>query len=240
MNTDEFRNVETALVRMKRRFRNKEITKQEFIESLKKLRVRDDQGRFWMIGVQTGQWYVFDGRKWTPSHPPSAGEGKAICIHCGLENDLDVEACERCGGLVDGADDEDRSESFSDTDGLLENLGRVTGEGDFAEEESVRVLKSVHSTSLALVAGTAGAFFGLLAGVLAGSTTFFPALSSALPEFLKDIQGKLLGGILFAAAGGIAGFAASGVLGWIAAGILNGILSLSGGIKFRTGRTPGE
>ena len=240
MNIDEFRNVETALSRMKRRFRNKEITKPEFVESLKKLRVRDEQGRFWMIGVQTGKWYVFDGRKWTPSHPPSANEGKAVCIHCGLENDLDVEACERCGGLVDGAADEDRIDSFSDTDGLLENWERFGGEGDSAEVESVRILKSIHPISLALVSGTAGAFFGLLAGVLAGSTTFFPGLTSALPEFLRDIQGKLLGGILFAAGGGVVGFAASGAVGWIAAGILNGILSLSGGLKFRTEKPPDE
>ena len=237
---DEFRNVETALSRMKRRFRDKEISKREFIESLKKLRVRDEQGRFWMIGVQTGKWYYFDGRKWTPSHPPSVSEGKAICIHCGLENDLDVEVCSRCGGAFDVAAEEDRNGIISDTDGLLEKWGRFDGEGVHVEESGVRILKAVLPMSLSLVFGTAGAFFGLLAGVLAGSTMFFPGLSEALPEFLRDIQGKLLGGILFAAGGGVLGFAVSWAAGWIAAGILNGILSLSGGLKFRAEKIPDE
>jgi len=44
-----------------------------------KLRLQDAQGRWWQIGVQTGEWYVHDGQKWnkakppiTPSEPPAA------------------------------------------------------------------------------------------------------------------------------------------------------------------------
>lgn len=237
---DEFRNVESALSRIKRRYRNREISKREFLESLKKLRVRDQQGRFWMIGVQTGKWYFFDGRKWTPSSPPSFREEKAVCIHCGLENDLDTDVCARCGGAVDGAAEDSRNFSETDTDDLLEKWEKYSGDKGPTGEGSLHVLRSFKVASVFLIFGTAGAFFGFLAGVLAGSTTFFPGFSEYLPEFLRDIQGKLLGGLLFAAGGGVLGFAASGAAGWIAAHILNGILSLSGGLRFRAARIPEE
>ncbi len=36
-----------------------------------KLRLQDDQGRWWQLGVQTGEWYVHDGQKWNKSKPPT-------------------------------------------------------------------------------------------------------------------------------------------------------------------------
>jgi|GEM_PF-828131 hypothetical protein len=35
-----------------------------------KLRLQDAQGRWWQIGVQTGEWYVHDGQKWNKAKPP--------------------------------------------------------------------------------------------------------------------------------------------------------------------------
>jgi len=36
-----------------------------------KLRLQDEQGRWWQIGVQTGEWYVHDGQKWNKAKPPA-------------------------------------------------------------------------------------------------------------------------------------------------------------------------
>ncbi len=36
-----------------------------------KLRMQDPQGRWWQIGVQTGEWYMHDGQKWNKAKPPT-------------------------------------------------------------------------------------------------------------------------------------------------------------------------
>lgn len=96
-----FNDVENEFSELKRQFRFKMISEQEFKDRLKKLRLNDDKGRCWTIGARTGKWYYFDGDKWIESKPPSFEDGKAICIYCGYENDLEAEVCEYCGGNID-------------------------------------------------------------------------------------------------------------------------------------------
>ncbi len=95
--TNEFREVEESFSRLKESYNEGRISQREFIDSLKQLRIKDDKGRFWMIGAQTGKWYYFDGNDWVPAKPPSIQDHKAICIYCGFENDLEAEICVRCG-----------------------------------------------------------------------------------------------------------------------------------------------
>ena len=95
-----FAQINEAFDALKARFQAGEIPRQEFIDEMKKLRIRDGQGRFWMIGAQTGKWYFFDGKDWIPSEPPSQKDNAAICIYCGFENRIDANACERCGGTI--------------------------------------------------------------------------------------------------------------------------------------------
>lgn len=35
-----------------------------------KLRMQDSQGRWWQIGAQTGEWYMYDGQRWGKAKPP--------------------------------------------------------------------------------------------------------------------------------------------------------------------------
>src|SRR4030042_5639881 len=93
-----FQGVQESFERLKKRFRNGEISKQDFIEEIKKLRLKDAHGRFWTVGLQTGKWYYFDGKDWLPGEPPSQKE-KMICVFCGFENKLEAEVCARCGGV---------------------------------------------------------------------------------------------------------------------------------------------
>ena len=97
---NSFKDVLEAFDKLKERFQASEISRQEFIDEMKRLRIKDDRGRFWMIGAQTGKWYYFDGKDWVQDEPPSQKEKKAICIHCGFENELDAESCGRCGGTM--------------------------------------------------------------------------------------------------------------------------------------------
>jgi superkiller protein 3 len=47
------------------------ITEQEFKSEVEKLRFQDKQERWWMIGAQSGKWYVREGTRWMPGKPPS-------------------------------------------------------------------------------------------------------------------------------------------------------------------------
>jgi len=95
-----FSGVNEAFAVLKSKFQASQISRQEFIEEMKKLRIRDDQGRFWMIGAQTGKWYFFDGKDWVRAEPPSQKDHSAICVYCGFENRLEAPVCARCGGTI--------------------------------------------------------------------------------------------------------------------------------------------
>ncbi len=72
----QFKGIEQAFNDLKKKFQAGEISRQEFVEEMKKLRLKDGQGRFWMIGAQSGKWYYFEGKDWIQSEPPSQAEKK--------------------------------------------------------------------------------------------------------------------------------------------------------------------
>lgn len=43
----------------------------DFEAQVNQLKVQDPQGRWWQLGVRTGEWYVNDGQKWVKGKPPS-------------------------------------------------------------------------------------------------------------------------------------------------------------------------
>lgn len=47
------------------------ISEDEFKAEIEKLRFQDAQNRWWMIGAQSGKWYVYDGVRWIPGTPPA-------------------------------------------------------------------------------------------------------------------------------------------------------------------------
>ncbi len=46
------------------------LSEADFKAQLQDLMIEDDQGRWWIIGYETGQWYVHDGEQWAPGEPP--------------------------------------------------------------------------------------------------------------------------------------------------------------------------
>lgn len=62
-----------------------QIQEEEFKRELEKLRFQDSQGRWWMIGAQSGRWYYYDGARWLlgdpPEPPPPAlGAGEPMVV----------------------------------------------------------------------------------------------------------------------------------------------------------------
>ena len=47
------------------------VTEEEFKALAQKLRFQDQQGRWWMLGAQSGKWYSYDGARWIPGQPPT-------------------------------------------------------------------------------------------------------------------------------------------------------------------------
>jgi len=253
---DRFRDVKSDFERMTGRFRSGEISRREYIESLKQMRFKDEEGRFWMIGAQTGKWYYFDGTGWVQSSPPSLGEKKAICIYCGYENDLESESCAGCGGRVapggeglaasvcpacgSPPDAESGDCPSCPAPTALEPVPLAGAEPSQMGAEGDYVVRYVHPLSYLLFWGGMGIVIGVLSGLLAGATSFIPGITDALPAFFKDMQGQLLGGMIYAALGGVAGFALFGAAGFLVALLANAILSITGGVKMRMTRPAGK
>jgi len=70
----DFSQVEAEFERLKAQFEAGAFTEAEFKARLEDLMIQDEQGRWWMIGSETGQWYYHDGQKWVQSEPPPVVE----------------------------------------------------------------------------------------------------------------------------------------------------------------------
>jgi hypothetical protein len=53
-------------------FQASKIDEATFISEVDKLQFRDEWGRYWMLGAQTGAWHYYDGQAWHQGHPDEA------------------------------------------------------------------------------------------------------------------------------------------------------------------------
>jgi len=243
-----FSGVVDAFNTLKTRFQAGEISRQEFIDEMKRLRIKDNRGRFWMIGAQTGKWYFFDGKDWIRADPPSLKEKKAICVYCGFENTLEAEVCGRCGGnIVEGSAFCPKCGAKLDKPFMtclrcgagpeIEALAAkarpaVAKAGSVRTEGRASVLRSVRPASMFFFGGIFGLLIGVIGGAFAGATGYFSESLAFLPATLANLQGKLLGGAIFGLLGGVIGFVVIGYLAFLQAVTMNFIFSLIGGLKF--------
>ena len=66
----DFSQVEAQYTRLKAQFAAGALSEADFKARLQGLMIEDEQGRWWIIGYETGQWYVHDGEQWVPGQPP--------------------------------------------------------------------------------------------------------------------------------------------------------------------------
>src|SRR5581483_1637285 len=65
----EFRRAEEQYYRLRGRYSIGRINEDEFDAALRNLVVRDEQGRDWMLGANSGVWYYYDGTDWVQADP---------------------------------------------------------------------------------------------------------------------------------------------------------------------------
>lgn len=248
-----FRAVEASFYQLSKQFKRGEISRDQYAEALKKLRLVDGEGRCWMIGAQTGRWYYYDGQQWIQSEPPEDGREFVLCPSCYHQNEPGARNCEACGTVLiktstkiicvecgNMIDQNLRTCPFcgaglyGQPEGAVpeKKPGTARLEEKTAEGGTV-YLRSVDQFSFLLFFGGLGIFLGVLFGLVLGSTEFFPGLVALLPVFLKEMQGKLMGGLVFSLMGGIFGFALAAAWGFLLALLVNLAIYFFGEPGFR-------
>ena len=223
--TSTFKETERAFQSLRRQFRGKEISRREFIDRLKKLRLRDSQGRFWMIGAQSGKWYFFDGSDWVPSDPPAEDSGRMKCLSCGLENAGGSVTCASCGESL--VEEEEAAGSREAEEPALD------GQDPFRTSKENFVLRRLSPFSLLFFSGGTGLVLGLIFGAFAGASDFVSETAKRLPDAMAALHGTLMGGIVYAVVGGLLGFILLGAIGFLQAHLFNAIAAIVGGFRVR-------
>jgi hypothetical protein len=68
-NIAAFRRSEDEYFKLKGQLSTKRITHDEFEARARDLMVQDSRGRYWMLGADTGKWYLHDGTRWIEGSP---------------------------------------------------------------------------------------------------------------------------------------------------------------------------
>ena len=243
-----FEDVEKEFNLLKQEFSEKKLSEREYKDRLKKLRLKDEEGRSWTIGAQSGQWYYFDGQNWIESLPPSVQKGKAICIYCGYENDLENESCTQCGGSFDEEgvtcpecntrlEDESQECAYcAHKEKLSLRMEEKVLDPSEQENGKLYIFRSINPQSFLFFWGAFGLVLGVIMGILVGVAKRYVETIQFFPEFLKVLHGKLLGGVVFGFLGGVLGFVLLAIAGFVLAVLINVLLSFVGGIKIRVTR----
>lgn len=66
-----FQQAEDEFFRLKGQLATGRITQEQFDAAVKELMIQDAQKRYWMLGPDSGKWYVHDGKSWVEAQPPA-------------------------------------------------------------------------------------------------------------------------------------------------------------------------
>ncbi|CAG0948044.1 hypothetical protein ANRL1_04865 [Anaerolineae bacterium] len=75
---ERFENAERKFFKLKGQFAAGRVTSSELDAALQDLVIEDTQGRYWMLGADSGKWYVHDGAAWIEATPPGAAEREQV------------------------------------------------------------------------------------------------------------------------------------------------------------------
>lgn len=117
--------IESYFNELKAKLTASAITSRQYQAAVNRLQFQDSQGRYWMIGAQSGNWYVFDGVNWIPSHdrPPSEPDH---CPQCSRVLRIEDVVCPECGYRLAIIEEEEKPvATYSDTSGWTQQIRRA-------------------------------------------------------------------------------------------------------------------
>jgi hypothetical protein len=241
MDAKKLREIEGLYKDLKYRLEAGEISNDDMKAELKKMMIRADDNRFWMIGSKTGGWYVYDGSAWNAADPygrekvsPAAqpepkaqdrsetspsrmqektaeAESIILCKFCQSRIQKHDVYCNFCGGQQKGA---------------AKSHAPKMPEGEL-------LIKAVRIISLIFFCGGVGLIVGVIFGATFGIFKIFGDWIFQFPLMLQEMQGKIQGGLFFGAIGGIFGFLAFAVLALVNGLFFNLIAYVFGGLRFK-------
>ena len=74
MDHSKFKETENKYMELKSMLDSGSISSEELKLKLKKMMIRDEDGNYWMIGSNTGKWYIYNGTDWKEKDPYHGAE----------------------------------------------------------------------------------------------------------------------------------------------------------------------
>ncbi|NDJ78435.1 MAG: hypothetical protein GYB65_19470, partial [Chloroflexi bacterium] len=87
-----YEQVERKVSVLRERYQTGHLTRDQLQNELRNLMILDDDGHWWMLGLESNRWYFYDGRTWSPGVPPGYQEpvrGSAVKTDTGLQQVID-------------------------------------------------------------------------------------------------------------------------------------------------------
>jgi len=215
------------------------ISADDMKAELKKMMLRDEENRFWMIGNKTGGWYVYDGSTWKAgdpyrrpeSSPVAQAESATQALQATEHGQEDMKAetapailCRFCQSRIE------KHDVYCGFCGGNQKGSGKTGERKIPQGQLL--IKAASIPALIFFFGGLGLIAGVVLGATFGIIKIFGDLIFHFPMMLQEMQGKIQGGLFFGALGGISGFLAFAVLAVILGLLFNLIAYVFGGLRF--------
>ncbi|MGQ9849134.1 MAG: transglycosylase domain-containing protein [Aggregatilineaceae bacterium] len=83
-----FEQVEQQVKALRERYQAGEISREQLQNELRSLMILDDQGRWWMLGLESNRWYYYNGQSWVAATPPGYEQrirGSAVRTETGVQ-----------------------------------------------------------------------------------------------------------------------------------------------------------
>ncbi len=240
MEAKKFKDLERLYKDLKERHASGEVSAEDMKSELKKMMLRDEENRFWMLGGKTGGWFMYDGKAWISADPyeheaaPLVLPTEAVVAEkprpaAAVKEEAGGEKpetlCRFCHSRIDEHDAYCRFCGASPKAGTTKPERRMAG--DEIHIRSVRVF------SLIIFLGGLGLVLGVVFGASFGIFNILGDLIYQFPVMLQEMRGKFLGGLFFGALGGIAGFLAFAGMGALLGLLFNALTFVFSGLRFK-------
>jgi hypothetical protein len=240
MDAKKFRDIERLYKELRERQAAGDVSADDMKSELKKMMLRDEENRYWMMGGKTGSWYIYDGSAWNPADPYEHEATPLV-----LQTDAALDEKARPAPRPEAARSEEKPETLcrfchSRMDehdaycrfcGASPKAGTTKPERRLASDE-IQV-RAVRVLSLVIFLGGLGLVLGVIFGASFGIFKILGDLIYQFPMMLQEMRGKFLGGLFFGALGGIAGFALFAGAGLLLGLLFNALTFVFTGLRFK-------